>query len=57
VEVKAGATVGPADFRGLRWLEERNPDRFTQGVVLYAGDKSLAFGPRLRALPFSALWA
>jgi len=57
VEVKASATVGDRDFRGLRWLAERAGPSFRQGVVLYAGDKALSFGPALRALPFSALWA
>ncbi len=57
VEVKAGATVTGADFRGLRWLRERLGDRFTRGVVLYAGNHVLPFGPGLWALPFSALWS
>lgn len=57
VEVKAGATVGASDFRGLRWLQSRTGAAFSQGVVLYAGDQVLGFGPGLYALPFAALWS
>jgi uncharacterized protein len=57
VEVKAGATVGSSDFAGLRWLSERVGPAFRSGVVLHAGDRALPFGPRMWALPFSALWA
>lgn len=56
VEVKASSTVTSGDFRGLRHLEEQAGDSFTCGVVLYTGAKSLSFGPRLKALPVSALW-
>ncbi len=57
VEVKAGATVGASDFRGLRWLQARTGSAFAQGVVLYTGDQVLGFGPGLWALPFPALWS
>ncbi|MER5625287.1 ATP-binding protein [Streptosporangium sp. NPDC002544] len=56
VEVKASATVRSDDFRGLRLLERQTGDAFAAGVVLYTGDQSLSFGPRLKALPVSALW-
>ena len=56
IEVKAGATVTARDFRGMRWLAKRMGERFTTGVVLYAGDESLRFGPGLWAVPISALW-
>ncbi|MEU9836651.1 ATP-binding protein [Streptosporangium sp. NPDC048047] len=56
VEVKASATVRSEDFRGLRLLERQTGDAFAAGVVLYTGDQSLSFGPRLKALPVSALW-
>ncbi len=56
VEVKASSTVRAEDFRGLRHLAERLDDDFTVGVVLYTGDQTLPFGPRLRAMPISALW-
>ena len=56
IEVKAAETVRAEDFRGLRHLQARVPDRFHHGLVLYTGDKALAFGDRLLAAPISALW-
>lgn len=56
-EVKASATVTPADFRGLRKLHQALGDRFTAGVVLYDGEISLPFGERMWAVPFSLLWS
>ena len=57
VEVKASGTVRVEDFRGLKKLQEIAGDRFTCGVVLYDGEVSLPFGPRLFALPIQNLWA
>lgn len=57
VEVKAGSTVGPADFKGLRRLRDASSDLFVCGVVLYDGERPLPFGDRFWAVPFSALWA
>lgn len=56
IEVKAASTVGLDDFRGLRHLQERLGDDFLVGIVLYTGEQTLPFGPRLRAMPISALW-
>lgn len=56
VEVKAGATVRAADFRGLRRLAAEAGSRFIGGVVLHTGPESLPFGPKLRALPIETLW-
>src|SRR5699024_7264590 len=56
VEVKASASVTSSDFRGLCYLQSQAGDNFAAGVVLYAGDASLSFGTRLKALPVSALW-
>lgn len=55
--MKATASLGPADFRGLRMLAERVPTRFARGIVLYRGDAVLPFGERLAAWPLDALWA
>ena len=57
IEVKAGSTVSTEDFRGLRFLQEAVGDRLRCGVVLYAGREKLPFGPRLWAVPVSALWS
>jgi predicted AAA+ superfamily ATPase len=56
VEVKASSTVRSEDFRGLRHLADRLGQDFLLGVVLYTGTAALSFGPKLRALPVSALW-
>jgi uncharacterized protein len=56
VEVKASSTVRAEDFRGLRHLADRLGNDFVVGIVLYTGDQTLSFGPRLRAMPLSALW-
>jgi uncharacterized protein len=56
VEVKASSTVRAEDFRGLRRLASRLGDDFLLGAVLYTGNSTLPFGPKLRAMPVSALW-
>lgn len=56
IEVKAASTVRADDFNGLRRLAERLGDDFVVGVVLYTGTSTLPFGPKLRAMPVSALW-
>jgi len=56
VEVKLGATVTAADFRGLRRLQEAAGERFAAGVVLYDGEHSVPFGSNLFAVPIRALW-
>jgi len=55
VEVKASATVGAADFRGLNRLAEAAGDKFAFGVVLYDHDRPVPFGKRMWAIPLSAL--
>jgi predicted AAA+ superfamily ATPase len=56
VEIKLGATVTAADFRGLRKLADVAGKRFAAGVVLYDGEACLPFGERLFAVPIRALW-
>ena len=57
VEVKAKATVTPADFVGLQGLRDQLGKRFRAGIVLYTGDIALPFGDKLWALPMETLWA
>lgn len=57
VEVKAAATVGARDFRGLHALAEASAGRFRRGIVLYAGRTTVPFGKDLYALPVNSLWA
>ena len=56
VEVKAGATVTAADFRGLRKLKEAAGRGFTSGVVLYDGEATVAFGDDMHAMAIRELW-
>ncbi len=56
IEVKAASTIRSEDFNGLRRLAERLGDEFLVGIVLYTGNTTLPFGPKLRAMPVSALW-
>ena len=56
VEVKASGSIREEDFRGLRKLQEVAGERFACGVVLYDGEVSLRFGPKLFALPMATLW-
>jgi hypothetical protein len=56
IEVKSASTVRSADFSGLRHLAEKLGDDFLLGVVLYTGNATLPFGPKLRAVPISAIW-
>jgi predicted AAA+ superfamily ATPase len=57
IEIKASATVGRKDFTGLARLRLAAGNRFANGVVLYDGEDSLAFGDGRRAVPISTLWS
>ena len=57
IEVKAAATVDGKDFKGLRHLQETEPERFQRGIVLYTGREYVAFGAGLYAVPMSVWWA
>lgn len=56
LEVKASTTAEARDFKGLRALSELAGDRFHRGVLLYGGSECVPFGPKLWAIPISALW-
>ena len=56
VEVKAGATVRPGDFKGLTRLKDLAGRRFACGIVLHDGDRIQQVEPKLFAIPVSALW-
>lgn len=56
VEVKASASVSEKDFSGIRRLAAGAGDRFSAGFVLYDGEYAIPFGPRMAAVPVSALW-
>lgn len=56
IEVKAAATVGDADFKGLRKLAGACGKEFRLGVVLHDGEHVVPFGDRMFAAPVSCLW-
>lgn len=56
IELKASATVGEGDLRGLRALAAATRRKFHRGVVLYMGSRTLPFGANTHAVPLSALW-
>ena len=56
IEVKSSVGIDGRAFRGLRHLQQRHPDRFVGGIVLYCGTATLPFGPDLKAMPISSLW-
>ncbi len=57
IEVKASATLTPKDFAGLERFKTIAGSRFKQGILLYDGDHSTAFGDKLLAVPIGALWS
>lgn len=56
IEVKAASTVRPDDFRGIAHIADRLGEDLVVGIVLYTGQQTLSFGPRLRAMPIGAVW-
>jgi predicted AAA+ superfamily ATPase len=56
IEVKATSSAEARDFTGLRALLEVAGDRFHRGIVLYSGTDCVPFGPKMWAVPISALW-
>jgi uncharacterized protein len=57
IEVKSSHTVTTHDFAGLRCLAEDAGANFAGGVILYAGDKVIPFGPHLWAVPIAEMWS
>ena len=56
VEVKAGATVRPADAKWLAWLRDLVGDRFEIGLIFHTGHQPVSISERIIALPLSLLW-
>jgi predicted AAA+ superfamily ATPase len=57
IEVKASASIQPRDWRALSRLRDARGKRFRCGVLLYAGETTLALSDRIFAIPISGLWA
>ena len=56
IEIKAGATAHPQDFRGLRRLKETVGDRFACGILLHDGERIQRTSSKLFAMPIRLLW-
>ena len=56
IEIKASENVDPRDFKILKKLREKMPDKFVKGIMLYTGSKHIPFGDNLHAMPISSLW-
>jgi len=57
VEVKAAASIGSRDSRGLRSLVESLGEEFGAGVLLHTGTETVRLAPKVWAMPVAALWA
>ena len=57
IEVKASASIDGTAFKGLRHLQETEPQAFRRGIVLYGGREVIAFSDKLFAIPLSLWWA
>ncbi len=57
IEIKAGATLGGADVRGLQAMASAAGKQWVRGVVLYTGSEVIPFTANLHGLPVSQLWA
>lgn len=56
IEVKSGATITSADFKGLERLRDVVGDRFKMGVLLYDGDHSNQLPDRICSAPLGVIW-
>lgn len=57
VEIKASATLGSNDVRGLQALASAAGKNWVRGVVLYAGTETIPFASNLHGVPFGRLWS
>jgi uncharacterized protein len=56
IEIRAAATVTPADARHLIWLRDQTGDQMTAGVVFHTGPVAFQLDERIWALPIAAIW-
>jgi len=57
IEVKAAATLGSNDVRGLQALANAVGKNWIRGVVLYSGTEVIPFASNLHAVPLNRLWS
>jgi predicted AAA+ superfamily ATPase len=56
IEIKSANKLTQDDFKGLKFLQEKSPEKFAKGIVLYGGAEVIPFGKNLFALPINSLW-
>ena len=56
IEVKSGARVAQADWKGLRAFREEVGSRYRAGLVLYTGDMPYRLDDGIYAIPIDRLW-
>jgi hypothetical protein len=56
VEIKASATLGGNDVRGLLALANAAGKNWVRGVVLYTGTEVIPFASNLHGVPIGRLW-
>jgi hypothetical protein len=57
IEVKAAATLGSNDVRGLKALADAVGKSWIRGVVLYSGSEVIPFAADLHGVPLNSLWS
>jgi len=57
IEVKAAATLGSNDVRGLKALADAVGESWIRGVVLYSGTEVIPFAADLHGVPLNGLWS
>ncbi|MGB8260026.1 MAG: ATP-binding protein [Terracidiphilus sp.] len=56
IEVKASATLGAADVRGLQAMADAAGPRWLRGLVLYAGAEVVPYAANLHGVPLQWMW-
>ena len=56
IEIKAAASVGASDLRGLKRLSSIAGKSLQLGVIFYDGIQTLPLGDGFWAVPISTLW-
>lgn len=56
IEIKSAAAVDGNAFKGLKVLAEDVGKKFKRGIVIYTGEKSVAFADNMFAVPVETLW-
>ena len=57
IEIKASATLGGNNVRGLQAMANAVGKRWVRGAVLYTGTEVIPFAANLHGLPISHHWA